>query len=300
MCAAYDSSFEFADDVPDPGSVSPNQPMPWVDKLICARKPTYDVLEEFGMIVRKSNANPDAVVASPHPQPAVLETAAVNLMYDSEYAVHPQISHMLLLSNGEYFGAYIPPSQLLAHMRRLVLNREDPAGYSNPKRGPQEHGPHPNSRNPDPTCTRGCPQCKKKADGVTCKANFPFQANAHTHMGENGFVVYKRASGDEFIVPYNPWLTLEFEAHVNVEYAATQNCIAYLYKYLFKGSRGERTKFGFRQVWWLLGKSERHSESRSLAHLCLPPGCVTTNLETLTIAVSFFSGGRTTTWRKTK
>ena len=68
------------------------------------------------------------------------------------------------------------------------------------------------------------------------KANFPFQANAHTHMGENGSVVYKRAAGDEFIVPYNPWLTLEFDAHVNAEYAATKNCKAHLYKYMFKGS----------------------------------------------------------------
>ena len=88
-------------------------------------------------------------------------------------------------------------------------------------------------------------------------------------MGENGFVVYKRAAGDEFIVPYNPWLTLEFEAHVNVEYAATQNCIAYLYKYLFKGSRGERTKFGFRHVTIRkVGKSESQRTSRTV-HCCL-------------------------------
>ena len=57
-------------------------------------------------------------------------------------------------------------------------------------------------------------------------------------MGDDGFVVYQRGEGDEFIVPYNPWLTLEFESHINVEYAASHNCIAYLYKYLFKGSRG--------------------------------------------------------------
>ena len=273
---------QFAGDVPDSDSISPNQPMPWVDKFVCARKPTYGVLEEFGMIVKKSNS--EAAPASPHPQKAVLETADVNLMYDTEYAVHPQISHMFLLSNDEYFGALIRPSQLLAHMRRLVLNREDPAGYSNPKRGPQEHGPHPNMRNPDPKCTIGCPQCKKKADGVTCKSNFPFEATAYTHMGENGFVVYKRAAGDEFIVPYNPWLTLEFEAHVNVEYAATQNCIAYLYKYLFKGSRGERTKFGFRQVTIRkVGMSESQRTSRTV-HCCLPTFVLLSVFHLLTLA----------------
>jgi hypothetical protein len=26
--------------------------------------------------------------------------------------------------------------------------------------------------------------------------------------GDGGFVVYQRGEGDEFIVPYNPWLTL--------------------------------------------------------------------------------------------
>ena len=241
---------QFANDAPDVDSVPENAPMPWVDRFVCARKPTYGVLIEFEMIVPRA-ARPDdperePPVASSHPEPAVLEPPDVNSMYDSEYVVHPQIAHMMLLRSDSHFGAYIKPSELLAHMRRLVLDREDPSGYSNPRRGPQEHGPHPNMRHPDPLCTRGCHHCKKKADGVTCKSNFPFQANAYTHMGENGFVVYKRAAGDEFIVPYNPWLTLEFDAHVNVEYAATKNCIAYLYKYLFKGSRGERTKLGFR------------------------------------------------------
>ena len=36
--------------------------------------------------------------------------------------------------------------------------------------------------------------------------------------------------GDEFIVPYNPWILLWTKTHVNVEIAATVNVIAYLYK----------------------------------------------------------------------
>jgi len=53
-------------------------------------------------------------------------------------------------------------------------------------------------------------------------------ANAETRLGKHGFVTYRRGEGDEFIVPYNPWMLLDFECHMNVECAASSNCIAYL------------------------------------------------------------------------
>jgi hypothetical protein len=48
-------------------------------------------------------------------------------MYDTEYVVHPQIAQMMLLRSDSRFGAYVTPSELLAHRRRLVLDREDPS-----------------------------------------------------------------------------------------------------------------------------------------------------------------------------
>ena len=87
---------------------------------------------------------------------------------------------------------------------------------------------------------------QKKSGRCNLQGELPICADLVYHMGDDGFVVYQRGEGDEFIVPYNPWLSLEFESHINVEYAASHNCIAYLYKYLFKGSRGERAKFGFK------------------------------------------------------
>ena len=53
----------------------------------------------------------------------------------------------------------------------------------------------------DPRCTRGCAHCKKKADGVTCKANCPFAPTSCTHLGNDVFVVYQRGAGDEFTDP---------------------------------------------------------------------------------------------------
>ena len=38
-----------------------------------------------------------------------------------------------------------------------------------------------------------------------------------------------------YVVPYNRELLLLFRAHLNVEIAATVNCITYVYKYLYKG-----------------------------------------------------------------
>ena len=229
-------------------AVLEDAPMPWVDSVICARKPSFPVLLKYGMIVPLDPAN-EAIsvflatqVAMP-PERALLEDAETSEFYNDNFAVHPQIVRTMMLNHDSYFGVEITPAQFLGHMRRLILDRNNPSGYAS---GPLEHGPHPSKLHPDPTCTRGCAHCKKKADGVTCKANYPFAPCAFTHMGGDGFVVYQRGEGDEFMVPYNPWLTFEFESHINVEYAASHNCIAYLYKYLFKGSRGEKAKFGFK------------------------------------------------------
>jgi len=204
---------------------------PWIDQFICARKPTFGVLEEYCMLIRKPN------VASMLPA-------------DYHYDVHPEIVAELMVREGQYFGRSITPTEFQRYMCRLVLNREScaPDLYGG---GPHEHGPHlnPTTKLQDPTCTEGCKRgkCKPKSDSVTCKSNYPFPAQAATVIAEDGFPRYRRNPGDEFIVPYNPWFVFKFDAHINVEYAASSNCITYLYKYLFKGSRGERAKFQLRK-----------------------------------------------------
>ena len=39
------------------------------------------------------------------------------------------------------------------------------------------------------------------------------------------------------VVPHNKELLLDWEGHINMEYAGTSNSVLYLYKYLFKGNR---------------------------------------------------------------
>ena len=47
---------------------------------------------------------------------------------------------------------------------------------------------------------------------------------------ENGVPLNNR-----YIVPYNPYLSKEYSAHINVEICSTINSCKYLYKYVYKG-----------------------------------------------------------------
>ena len=74
------------------------------------------------------------------------------------------------------------------------------------------------------------PKCSK--DGK-CKKGYPKELVEKTYIDNKGYVHYRR--NHDRVVPYNPALLLLFRAHINVEIAATVNCILYLYKYLYKG-----------------------------------------------------------------
>jgi hypothetical protein len=41
---------------------------------------------------------------------------------------------------------------------------------------------------------------------------------------------------DANVVAYNPYLSLRFNAHINVEWIGSQQCLDYIYKYIMKGS----------------------------------------------------------------
>lgn len=91
---------------------------------------------------------------------------------------------------------------------------------------------------------------KSCIDGATrrCVKHFPFNFSDFTSYDENGVIQYKRRSGEtfvnedgqeiksEWVVPYNPYLLMRFDAHVNVLIPNTENPIKYLYKYILKGT----------------------------------------------------------------
>jgi hypothetical protein len=79
-----------------------------------------------------------------------------------------------------------------------------------------------------------------------CRHGFPKALMSTTTKDDNGYTLYRRRNlhqislnertiGDEWVVPYSPYLLLKFNAHINVELCAGEGSMKYLYKYLHKG-----------------------------------------------------------------
>ena len=73
-----------------------------------------------------------------------------------------------------------------------------------------------------------------------CSKGFPKAARDTTlWLTDGGYPAYKRLFSDPNninVVPYNPYLLLKFNAHINVELYSSVKSIQYLYKYVIKGS----------------------------------------------------------------
>jgi hypothetical protein len=88
--------------------------------------------------------------------------------------------------------------------------------------------------------------CACMVDGV-CSKGYPREFVAETTTGDYTKVLYRRLqdgrstekSGfnmdNRWVVPYNPYLTQKYDAHINVEIATSVQSVKYLYKYVYKG-----------------------------------------------------------------
>nr|XP_047122496.1 uncharacterized protein LOC100208098 [Hydra vulgaris] len=98
------------------------------------------------------------------------------------------------------------------------------------------HGPR-GILNPNSPCIK---------DGI-CTQKFPKEFNPHTVAIFNGYPRYRRVDNgrivnikgnqvdNRWVVPYNPWLSKKYQAHINVEACMTIKSVKYLYKYIYKG-----------------------------------------------------------------
>ena len=147
------------------------------------------------------------------------------------------------------------------------------------------------------------PNCPCMHDGEedefgSCSKKFPKEFAVATEWPQGGQVVYRRRSpqdggekakrngkGFEFnnswVVPYNPFLLLKYNCHINVESCNSLKAIKYLFKYLFKGSDRARVKFegdeiqyyldcryvGVCEAFWRLFQYEMHSSSHTIYRL---------------------------------
>jgi hypothetical protein len=78
-----------------------------------------------------------------------------------------------------------------------------------------------------------------------CKRHFPKPMARHTCILGNTYPQYRRRGrftcevkgrvvSDDWVVPYNPFLTLKYRAHINVEIASSIKSFKYVYKYVLK------------------------------------------------------------------
>lgn len=84
-----------------------------------------------------------------------------------------------------------------------------------------------------------------------CTKEFPKTFIEQTKENVNGYPLYRRRNNgrtitknihgkdveidNQYIVPYNPFLLMYFQAHINVELCASVHSIKYIHKYVYKG-----------------------------------------------------------------
>ncbi|KAK4596817.1 hypothetical protein RGQ29_014730 [Quercus rubra] len=83
-----------------------------------------------------------------------------------------------------------------------------------------------------------------------CKKGYPKPFSPETYQGNDSYPVYKRYDTNNpvplndrcrimvdntWVVPYNPWLLLKYNCHINVEIYCSIKSVKYLYKYVYKG-----------------------------------------------------------------
>ena len=83
-------------------------------------------------------------------------------------------------------------------------------------------------------------------DTRVCTRNYPREPRQETLFSVGGYPQYRRrpnerTTGEPYhqtnadVVPYNPYLLLRYDAHINVEVCTSIRAVKYLYKYIHKG-----------------------------------------------------------------
>ncbi|XP_021728384.1 uncharacterized protein LOC110695463 [Chenopodium quinoa] len=126
----------------------------------------------------------------------------------------------------KYVCAEIPPVSN-SNLRRTVLAHmmHGPCGVLNPE----------------------CPCMRNKGGILSCKSKYPKQFSNETTYNKDGYPIYQRRDTGEqvkirntyldnqWVIPYNPYLSSLFDCHLNVEVCSTIKAVKYLYKYVYKG-----------------------------------------------------------------
>ena len=95
-------------------------------------------------------------------------------------------------------------------------------------------------------CGHVNPQSPCMKDGI-CSKGFPKAYAIETRENVNGYPMYRRRDNgisvairdfpatNQWVVPYNPWISSKYNAHINVEVCSSIRSVKYLFKYVYKG-----------------------------------------------------------------
>ncbi len=96
-------------------------------------------------------------------------------------------------------------------------------------------------------CGKAFPKSPCMVDGI-CTKKFPKAFAEKTILTEDSYPIYKRRDDgkyiekngikltNQWIVPYNLYLSTKYNAHINVEISNSIGAVKYLFKYVYKGS----------------------------------------------------------------
>ena len=99
-------------------------------------------------------------------------------------------------------------------------------------------------------CGDDNPDCSCMVDGK-CSKDYPKEFCDTTILNMDGYPKYRRRNDgitctvkckgksiildNRSVVPYCPWLSMKYNAHINLEACMSLKCVKYLYKYVYKG-----------------------------------------------------------------
>ncbi|XP_019447295.1 PREDICTED: uncharacterized protein LOC109350519 [Lupinus angustifolius] len=156
-------------------------------------------------------------------------------MYVTEFQKRglPHVHMLLILENSDKLHS---PEEYDAIVRAEIPHYDEEPQLHHTVLKHMVHGPC-GMLNPNAPCMK---------DG-RCKKNFPKNFCTQTRQGSDSYLEYKRrchepvtlnrcvAIDNRWVVPYNPWLLLKYDCHINVEVCSSIKSIKYLDKYVYKG-----------------------------------------------------------------